>query len=303
MMPSDCIDLYLLPTAGLTPDDMARLAALLDGTETARAARLRDADARADFVAAHGLLRLALSRHRPSVAPAAWRFEAGPFGKPGIVADAPSGRPVPSLDATPLDATTLDATPLDATSLHAPASGAATAAVLAEDRLSFSLTHTDRLVAVAVATGRDVGVDAEAVAADAATSAVAETFCTPAELQAFDALDEGDRRARFFALWTLKESILKAAGKGFLMPPQDLEIGFSPPAARWTGGETPWQAWHGAFGTGHHIAVCVAAMPAAPRLAVLDAGPMVRSTAEPVPLPLALDRLAVVPVGAGNRAL
>lgn len=298
MTPSDCIDLYLLPTAGLTPDDMARLAALLDGTETARAARLRDADARADFVAAHGLLRLALSRRRPSVAPAAWRFEAGPFGKPGIVADAPPGRPVPPLDATPLDAT-----PLDATSLHAPASAAATAAVLAEDRPSFSLTHTDRLVAVAVATGRDVGVDAEAVVADAATAAVAATFCTPAELQAFDALDEGDRLTRFFALWTLKESILKAAGKGFLMPPQDLEIGFSPPAARWTGGETPWQAWHGAFGTGHHIAVCAAAMPAAPRLAVLDAGPMVRSAAEPAPLPLALDRLAVVPVGAGNRAL
>lgn len=288
MMPSDCIDLYLLPTAGLTPDDMARLAALLDGIETARAARLRDADARAGFVAAHGLLRLALSRHRPSVAPAAWRFEAGPFGKPGIVADAPPDRPVP-----PLDATSLDVTPL-----HASASAAATAAVLAEDRLSFSLTHTAGLVAVAVATGRDVGVDAEAVVADAATSAVAETFCTPAELQAFDALDEGDRLARFFALWTLKESILKAAGKGFLMPPQDLEIGFSPPAARWTGGETPWQAWHGAFGTGHHIAVCVAAMPAAPRLAVLDAGPMVRAAAEPAPLPLALDRLAVVPVGA-----
>lgn len=297
MTPSDCIDLYLLPTAGLTPDDMARLAALLDGTETARTARLRDADARAGFVAAHGLLRLALSRRRPSVAPAAWRFETGAFGKPGIIADAPPGRPVPPLDATPMDAT-----PMDATSLHAPASAAATAAVLAEDRLSFSLTHTAGLVAVAVATGRDVGVDAEAVAADAATAAVAATFCTPAELQAFDALDEGDRLTRFFALWTLKESILKAAGKGFLMPPQDVEIGFSPPAARWTGGETPWQAWHGAFGTGHHIAVCAAAMPA-PRLAVLDAGPMVRSAAEPVPLPLALDRLAVVPVGAGNRAL
>lgn len=290
MMPSDCIDLYLLPTAGLTPDDMARLAALLDGTETARAARLRDADARAGFVAAHGLLRLALSRHRPSVAPAAWRFETGPFGKPGIVADAPPDRPVLSLDATPLDAT----------SLHARASGAATAAVLAEDRPSFSLTHTAGLVAVAVATGRDVGVDAEAVVADAATTAVAATFCTPAELQAFDALDEGDRLARFFALWTLKESILKAAGKGFLMPPQDLEIGFSPPAARWTGGEAPWQAWHGAFGTGHHIAVCAAAMPRAPRLAVLDAGPMVGSAAEPAPLPLALDRLAVVPVGAAR---
>lgn len=285
MMPSDCIDLYLLPTDGLAPGDMARLAALLDGTETDRAARLRDTDARAGFVAAHGLLRLALSRHRPSVAPAAWRFEAGPFGKPGIVADAPPDRPAP---------------PLDTTSSHAPVSTAATAAVVAEDRPSFSLTHTAGLVAVAIATGRDVGVDAETVVADAATAAVAATFCTPAELRAFDALDDGDRLARFFALWTLKESILKAVGTGFLMPPQDVEIGFSPPAARWTGGETSWRAWHGAFGTGHHIAVCVAAMPAPPRLAVLDAGPMVRSAAEPVPLPLALNSLAVVPAGGTN---
>lgn len=285
MMPSDCIDLYLLPTDGLAPGDMARLAALLDGTETDRAARLRDTDARAGFVAAHGLLRLALSRHRPSVAPVAWRFEAGPFGKPGIVADAPPDHPAP---------------PLDTTSSHAPVSTAATAAVVAEDRPCFSLTHTAGLVAVAIATGRDVGVDAETVVADAATAAVAATFCTPAELRAFDALDEGDRLARFFALWTLKECILKAAGTGFLTPPQDVEIGFSPPAARWNGGATPCQAWHGAFGTGHHIAVCAAATPAPPRLAVLDAGPMVRSAAEPVPLALALDSLAVVPAGGTN---
>lgn len=285
MTPSDRIDLYLLPTAGLAPGDMARLAALLDGTEAARAARLRDADARAAFVAAHGLLRLALSRHRPSVAPASWRFAAGPFGKPGIVADSPPDRPVP---------------PLHAPGSDAGAAGIAAEGIAAEGTPSFSLTHTAGLVAVAVATGRDVGVDAEAVVADAATSAVAATFCTPVELAAFDALAEADRLARFFTLWTLKESILKAAGRGFLTPPQDVEIGFSPPAARWIGGETPWLAWHGAFGTGHHIAVCVAAMPAPPRLAVLDAGPMVRSAAEPVPLPLALDNLAIVPAG-GTR--
>lgn len=275
MTPSHCIDLYLLPTAGLTPGDMARLAALLDGTERARAARLRDADARAGFVAAHGLLRLALSRRCPSVAPASWRFDAGPFGKPGIVADCPPDRPVPPS--------------------HAPGSDAGAAGIAAEGTPSFSLTHTAGLVAVAVATGRDVGVDAEAVVADAATSAVAATFCTPVELAAFNTLDEGHRLARFFALWTLKESILKAAGRGFLIPPQNVEIGFSPPAARWSGDETLWHAWHGAFGSGHHVAVCASAMPAPPRLAVLDAGPMVRSAAEPIPLPLALDRLAVVP--------
>lgn len=290
MMPSDCIDLYLLPTDGLAPGDMARLAALLDRTETDRATRLRDADARTGLVAAHGLLRLALSRHRPSVAPASWRFAAGPFGKPGIVADSPPDRPVPPLHAPGSDAG----------AAGIAAEGIAPESIAAEGTPSFSLTHTAGLVAVAVATGRDIGVDAEAVVADAATAAVAATFCTPVELAAFDALAEADRLARFFTLWTLKESILKAAGTGFLMPPQDVEIGFSPPAARWKSTETPWQAWHGAFGTGHHIAVCVAAMPAPPRLAVLDAGPMVRSAAEPVPLPLALDSLAVVPAGGTN---
>jgi 4'-phosphopantetheinyl transferase len=64
---------------------LARDAALLTAGQHARSRRLRSADRRRDFVAAHGLLRRTLSRVRP-LEPAEWRFEVGPTGKPAVVA-------------------------------------------------------------------------------------------------------------------------------------------------------------------------------------------------------------------------
>lgn len=93
--------------------DLAALAALdqvLDALERARSARFVFKADRENYRAAHVLLRHALSRHAP-IAPAAWRFRPGAYGKPEIAA------PVP----------------------------------LAGERLHFSLSHTRGLVCCAVA--------------------------------------------------------------------------------------------------------------------------------------------------------
>lgn len=59
-----------------------QLTATLDDDERTRAARFRhDAD-RHLYITAHALTRLALTRRRPSVAPTAWRFDDGPWGRP-----------------------------------------------------------------------------------------------------------------------------------------------------------------------------------------------------------------------------
>ncbi|MCY2926549.1 MAG: hypothetical protein NT031_14140 [Planctomycetota bacterium] len=60
---------------------------LLDDAELARCRRLGEGQARRQYVAAHGLVRQALSRYAP-VAPRAWRFAPGPGGKPRIVGPA-----------------------------------------------------------------------------------------------------------------------------------------------------------------------------------------------------------------------
>jgi 4'-phosphopantetheinyl transferase len=71
------------PAAWRAPREHERLLALLSEDERERLHRFRfDAD-RAAFLLAHGMLRLALSRHAP-VAPERWTFQAGPYGRPSI---------------------------------------------------------------------------------------------------------------------------------------------------------------------------------------------------------------------------
>ena len=62
------------------------LESVLSPEEHARRQRLLFPHDRRDFAAAHGLLRLALSRYA-DLPPQAWRFESGLFGKPSIIAE------------------------------------------------------------------------------------------------------------------------------------------------------------------------------------------------------------------------
>ncbi|MNS48137.1 4'-phosphopantetheinyl transferase sfp [compost metagenome] len=85
--------------------------------------------------------------------------------------------------------------------------------------LRFNLTHTPGLLAIAVARGREVGLDAEDITRPGETIGIAHRFFAPTELEALLALpDEADRHERFFALWTLKEAYIKARGLGLALP-------------------------------------------------------------------------------------
>ncbi len=79
---------------------------------------------------------------------------------------------------------------------------------------SFSLTHARGMVACALATRADVGVDIERVDREVDPSAISARFFAPAEVAALDRVDERARRDRFFYLWTLKEALGKAVGLG-----------------------------------------------------------------------------------------
>lgn len=72
-------------TESLDEAALASDAALLDDEERARSRRFVNAHDSRDFVAAHGLLRRALSRQRP-IDPAVWQFESGAGGKPTLAA-------------------------------------------------------------------------------------------------------------------------------------------------------------------------------------------------------------------------
>jgi 4'-phosphopantetheinyl transferase len=83
--------------------------------------------------------------------------------------------------------------------------------------LRFNLTHTDGLIACAVTTGREVGVDAENINR-ALTHDVAERFFSPREVADLHALPAADQAVVFFDYWTLKESYIKARGLGLALP-------------------------------------------------------------------------------------
>jgi 4'-phosphopantetheinyl transferase len=80
--------------------------------------------------------------------------------------------------------------------------------------LRFNLSHTEGLVACAVARGAEVGIDAERGARLRDPLAVAERFFAPAEAAALRALGEAERRERFLDAWVLKEALLKGLGLG-----------------------------------------------------------------------------------------
>ena len=82
---------------------------------------------------------------------------------------------------------------------------------------SFSLSHTNGMVACVVAAGVDIGIDVECVDRDVDVSAVATRFFAPAEAAHLAQLDAEARRDRFFDLWTLKEALVKALGAGMAL--------------------------------------------------------------------------------------
>lgn len=83
--------------------------------------------------------------------------------------------------------------------------------------LRFNLSHTEGLVVLAVAqTG--VGVDVEWLDRPGRTVELADRYFAPAEVAALRALPIERQRDRFFDLWTLKESYIKARGLGLAIP-------------------------------------------------------------------------------------
>jgi 4'-phosphopantetheinyl transferase len=80
--------------------------------------------------------------------------------------------------------------------------------------LRFNLTHTDGMVAVAVARGVDVGVDVEGFRMRDTGIDIARRFFAPAETAHLERQAPEDRLRVFLEFWTLKEAFIKAIGKG-----------------------------------------------------------------------------------------
>ncbi len=185
------------------PDALTACEALLSPAERARQARFRRPADRRTYAIAHALLRRSLSRLArdagADVAPSAWRFRAGPWGKPELAA--------PEVPALPHVAFNLS---------HAP--GLTACAVQRQDE---STAHEPQ--------APGVGVDVEFVERVADPGALGRRFFAPPEAAWLPADPADPRfpevRRRFFTLWTLKEAYVKARGLGFHLPLSRFTVG------------------------------------------------------------------------------
>ncbi len=201
---------------------LSRYDALLSTDERATQGRFVFARDRRRYLVTRALVRTVLSRYA-RVPPEAWRFSAGPHGRPAISAPMP-----------------------------APA-------------LEFNISHSGELVMLGVTSGRTLGIDTESTARRPANIDGLDRYFAPEESAALLALPAQARPRRFFELWTLKESYIKARGLGlaialdafrfelggergltFHMRP---ELGDSPER---------WRLWQMSPRSGYLAAVCAA---------------------------------------------
>jgi 4'-phosphopantetheinyl transferase len=80
--------------------------------------------------------------------------------------------------------------------------------------IEFNIAHSADLVMMGVTSGRTIGVDTEGIAMRDVDIEGLDRYFAPEESAALLALAPDARRRRFFELWTLKESYIKATGKG-----------------------------------------------------------------------------------------
>jgi 4'-phosphopantetheinyl transferase len=183
------------------PEDYDSYRTVLSVEELARCERFHFVGDRCDYANAHDLLRRMLSLY-DTTPPKDWRFDAAPHGKPFL------------------------------SSWSRGEGGGAP--------LAFNLSHTQELTACVVARGVAVGIDVERADRVHDALALATRFFSPLEVAGLQACRDGhDRARRFIELWTLKESFIKAIGKGLSQPldsvtfdlSEEGAIGFIPPAA------------------------------------------------------------------------
>ena len=101
------------------------------------------------------------------------------------------------------------------------------------------------MIVLAVTRDGDIGVDIEAFRHLPRRDQIAQGILSAAEFALYQVLPEIQRQAAFFSIWTRKEAIVKAVGRGLCFPLTDVEVSFSPDArvlrfGECIGEDIPW---------------------------------------------------------------
>jgi len=88
----------------------------------------------------------------------------------------------------------------------------------------FNVSHSGDYVLIAIASGAEVGVDIEHMAAPRRLDELARSVFAAREFEMFGQLQGAERDRFFFRIWTCKEAVVKAAGAGLGIPLDRVEI-------------------------------------------------------------------------------
>ncbi|MDY7578954.1 4'-phosphopantetheinyl transferase superfamily protein [Herbaspirillum sp. RTI4] len=85
---------------------------------------------------------------------------------------------------------------------------------LPDSKLAFNLTHSADGVLIAIGWDRAIGIDLEAIQTLSDQEELIKVVMSGTERAMLSALDNPERGAAFYQLWTRKEALLKATGAG-----------------------------------------------------------------------------------------
>ena len=175
------IDIWLTHYGDIVDDQhLDSLRLLLTADEASQERRFYFADDRKRYLVTRAMVRTVLSRYAP-IEPERWTFSMNDYGRPRISEEIASSQP------------------------------------LARD-LSFNISHTRGLIALAITRGRELGVDVENIAARHVSLDVARAYFSPSEVEDLFRASPDLQQDRFFEYWTFKESYIKARGMGLSLP-------------------------------------------------------------------------------------
>jgi 4'-phosphopantetheinyl transferase len=94
--------------------------------------------------------------------------------------------------------------------------------------LHFNVSHSDDIAVYAFSSGREIGIDVEAVRTIPDADEIAKRFFSRRENEAYLALDSLEKPLGFFNCWTRKEAFIKALGDGLCYPLDRIQVSLVP---------------------------------------------------------------------------
>jgi 4'-phosphopantetheinyl transferase len=94
--------------------------------------------------------------------------------------------------------------------------------------LRFNVSHSGRLVMIAVTAGRALGADVEMIRRDMAVRDIAVRYFSENERTTLAALPEDQQHDAFFNGWTRKEAYIKGHGHGLSLPLDQFDVTLRP---------------------------------------------------------------------------